>query len=66
VSDLPETIGVFVVSGTDDFLIHLGVRNPQHLYSFVINRLTERPEVADVRTSLVYDHIRRPVLEVLD
>jgi DNA-binding Lrp family transcriptional regulator len=66
VSGLPETIGVFVVSGTDDFLIHLGVRDPQHLYSFVIDRLTERPEIADVRTSLVYDHIRKPVLEVLE
>jgi len=66
VSALPETIGVFVVSGNDDFLIHLGVRDPQHLYNFVIDRLAERPEAADVRTSLVYDHIRKPVLEVLD
>lgn len=65
VSGLPETVGLFVVSGTDDFLIHLGVRDPQHLYSFVIDRLTERPEVADVSTSLVYEHIRKPVLEVL-
>ena len=31
----------------------------------VIDRLTERREVADVRTSVVYEHIRRPVLEPL-
>jgi hypothetical protein len=36
------------------------------LYAFVIDRLTERPEVADVRTSVVYEHIRRPVLEPLE
>ena len=36
------------------------------LYAFVIDRLTERPEVADVNTSVVYEHIRRPVLEPLD
>jgi hypothetical protein len=36
------------------------------LYAFVIDRLTERPEVADVDTSIVYEHIRRPVLEPLD
>lgn len=35
------------------------------LYAFVIDRLTERPEVADVNTSVVYDHVRRPVLEPL-
>jgi hypothetical protein len=35
------------------------------LYAFVIDRLTERREVADVRTSVVYEHIRRPVLEAL-
>ena len=35
------------------------------LYAFVSDRLTERREVADVRTSVVYEHIRRPVLEPL-
>jgi hypothetical protein len=36
------------------------------LYAFLIDRLTERPEVADVNTSVIYEHIRRPVLEALD
>ena len=60
VSRLPETIGVFVVSGSEDFLIHVAVPDNNSLYSFVIDRLTERPEVADVRTSVVYEHIRNP------
>jgi DNA-binding Lrp family transcriptional regulator len=62
---LPETVGVFVVSGGDDFLLHVAVPDTDALYAFVIDRLTERPEVADVRTSVVYEHIRRPVLESL-
>ena len=33
------------------------------LDAFVIDRLTERPEVADVNTSVVYEHIRRTALE---
>jgi DNA-binding Lrp family transcriptional regulator len=57
ISELPETIGVFVVSGGEDFLVHVGVRDNQDLYAFVIDRLTERPEVADVRTSVVYEHL---------
>jgi DNA-binding Lrp family transcriptional regulator len=58
VSGLPETIGVFVTSGTEDFLIHVAVQGNDSLYAFVIDRLTERPEVADVRTSVVYEHLR--------
>ncbi len=58
VSALPETLGVFVTAGNEDFIIHVGVADNDHLYAFVIDRLTERREVADVRTSVVYEHIR--------
>jgi DNA-binding Lrp family transcriptional regulator len=58
VSALPETVGVFVVSGTEDFLIHVAVQDNDRLYAFVIDRLTQRPEIADVRTSVVYEHLR--------
>lgn len=62
---LPETVGLFVVSGNEDFLLHVAVPDTQALYAFVIDRLTGRPEVADVRTSIVYQHLRQPVLEPL-
>jgi len=65
VSVLPEIVGVFVVSGAADFLLHVAVPHTDALYAFVIDRLTERPEVADVNTSVVYEHIRRTVLEPL-
>jgi DNA-binding Lrp family transcriptional regulator len=65
-SGLPEIVGVFVVSGSDDFLLHVAVPDTDALYAFVIDRLTERPEIGDVRTAVVYEHIRRPVLEPLD
>jgi DNA-binding Lrp family transcriptional regulator len=61
-SALPETIGVFVVAGAEDFLVHVAVESNDALYSFVIDRLTERPEVADVRTSVVYEHVRPTVV----
>jgi len=65
VSELPEIVGVFVVSGAADFLLHVAVPDTDALYAFVIDRLTERPEVADVNTSVVYEHIRRTRLEPL-
>ena len=64
-ADLPEVMSVFVVSGGSDFLLHVGVPDTDTLYAFVIDRLTERAEVADVNTSVVYEHLRRPVLEPL-
>jgi DNA-binding Lrp family transcriptional regulator len=63
---LPELVGVFVVAGRSDFLLHLAVPSTEALYAFVIDRLTDRAEVADVNTSVVYEHIRRPVLEPLE
>jgi DNA-binding Lrp family transcriptional regulator len=66
VSGLPEIVGVFVVSGSYDFLLHVAVPDTNGLYAFVIDRLTERADVADVNTSVVYEHIGRPVLEPLE
>ncbi|MFC7401906.1 Lrp/AsnC family transcriptional regulator [Citricoccus sp. GCM10030269] len=57
-AELPEVLGLFVTSGSEDFLIHVAVPDNNHLYAFVIDRMTEQPEVADVRTSIVYEHIR--------
>jgi DNA-binding Lrp family transcriptional regulator len=63
VRQLPETIAVFVVAGGDDFLIHVAVRDTDALYAFIIDRLTQRDEVADVRTSVIFEHLRRPAIE---
>jgi DNA-binding Lrp family transcriptional regulator len=64
-SELPELVDVFVVAGASDFLLHVAVPDTDALYAFVIDRLTERPEVADVNTTVIYQHIRRAVLEPL-
>jgi DNA-binding Lrp family transcriptional regulator len=57
---LPETVGVFVTSGTRDFLLHVAVADTDALYAVVIDGLTQRPEVADVETTLVYEHLQSP------
>jgi len=49
---------VFVVSGGDDFLLHVAVPSTDALCALVIDRLTGRPEVADVNTSIVYEHLQ--------
>ncbi|SIO86024.1 Transcriptional regulator, AsnC family [Nocardiopsis sp. JB363] len=55
---LPDTLSVFVTSGEEDFLVHVALPDNNSLYAFVVDKLTERPEVADVRASIVYEHLR--------
>lgn len=47
-----------MTTGSEDLIVHVAVPGNAGLYAFVIDKLTERPEVADVRTSIVYEHIR--------
>lgn len=62
-AQLPETIGLFVTSGAHDFVIHIAVPDVNGVYAFVIDRLTERREVADVQTSMAYEHVRSHYIE---
>ncbi|WP_299535420.1 Lrp/AsnC family transcriptional regulator [uncultured Streptomyces sp.] len=60
---LPEVIGLFVTSGAHDFLIHIAVPDVNGVYSFVIDRLTDRREVVDVQTTMAYEHVRTHTIE---
>jgi DNA-binding Lrp family transcriptional regulator len=65
VTRLPETIAVFVVSGGDDFIVQVAVRDTGHLRDFVLDHVARHRNIADLRTSLIYDHIRKTAIEVL-
>ena len=66
VTDLPETLSVFVMSGGDDFLIHVAVRDNEQLSDFVLDRLAQRREITDVRTSIIFRHHHRDAVDPLD
>ncbi|GFG52040.1 AsnC family transcriptional regulator [Mycolicibacterium agri] len=59
---LPETLQVFVTTGTEDLLIHVAVPSTEALRDFVLDSITRRREVAGVRTEVVFDHRRNHVL----
>ncbi|MER5491278.1 Lrp/AsnC family transcriptional regulator [Streptomyces sp. LE64] len=63
--DMPEVVSIFVLTGNDDFLVHVAVRDTDHLHALVLDKLTKRPELADVRTSVVYGHLRQKVITPL-
>jgi len=58
-----ETISLTSLTGADDFIVEVAVADVDHLRTFVIDHIDSRPNVADTRTSLVYEHHRKAVLE---
>ena len=59
---IPEVVAYYNLTGTQDFLAHVMVRNPEHLYTLLLEKLTARPEVDRIETSLVFEAVRRPTL----
>ncbi len=62
---LPETMGVFLVSGADDLMVHLGVRDTQNLRKLVLENIANADGVVDETTSLIFDYRRKKVLQPL-
>lgn len=58
VQSLPQTLAMFMVSGASDFLAHVAVKDTQALRDFVLD-LAKRQEIADIRSSVVFEHHRR-------
>jgi DNA-binding Lrp family transcriptional regulator len=61
---LPDAVRVMAITGTTDFIIHVAVRDMNHLRDLVWS-LIERPEVGRVQSSLVFARVEGPVLEPL-
>ena len=55
---LPEVVQVFHTTGASDFLVHVAVRDTEHLRTLALAAFTERPEVARIETSLLFAHRR--------
>lgn len=65
VLSLPETLGVFHVAGRHDFVVHVAVRDADHLRDLAMDGFTARPEVAHMETHLIFEHAHRPELPML-
>lgn len=61
---LQEVLAYYHVAGKDDFLVHIGVQDSEHLRDFVVSAFTQREEVAHIETHLIFDFQRNPELPV--
>lgn len=61
---LPEVLSFYHLAGADDFLVHVGMRDSDHLRDFALSAFTEREEVAHIETRLIFEFRRNPELPV--
>ncbi len=57
--EMPEVVAVYHTSGEDDFLLHVAVRDAEHLRELALTAFTERPEVAHMETALLFEHVAK-------
>ena len=56
----PEVLQVFHVSGVNDLLLHVAVRDVAHLRDLIVDDLATRSEVANCETSVIFSLLRNP------
>ncbi len=54
--ELADVVQLFFLGGSEDFIVHIAVRDSDHLRDFVLQHLSAHPAVASTRTSVVFDH----------
>jgi DNA-binding Lrp family transcriptional regulator len=52
----PQVVQVFFLGGSEDFIVHVAVRDSDDLREFVLEHLSNNPAVANTRTNVVFDH----------
>jgi DNA-binding Lrp family transcriptional regulator len=61
---LTEVLAFYHVAGADDFLVHVAVRDSDHMRDFALDAFTTRPEVARIETNLIFAFHRNPEVPV--
>ncbi len=60
IHQLSETIAYYHITGEFDYLVHVGVRDANHLRDLALDAFTTREEVAQIQTSLVFTAKTKP------
>lgn len=55
---LPEVVAFYHMAGNNDFLVHVIVRDSDHLRDIAMGAFTAQPEVAHIETSIIFEHTR--------
>lgn len=53
-----EVLQVYHLSGANDFMVHIAVKDAETLRDFVLDSFAERPEVAHIETAVIYEQVK--------
>lgn len=56
---LPEVVALYHLTGAADYLVHLAVRDLDHLREILLSAFTTRAEVDHMETSVIFRHTRK-------
>ncbi len=59
----PETIAVSLIAGAEDVIVHLAVADADSLQRVILSEISSFAGVYDERTSLLFSHRRKTVIE---
>ncbi len=65
VASIPEVRRVFLVSGRHDVIVHVIVKDIDHLRNLGFDRFTNQPELVSVETAIVFESRGRNELPIL-
>lgn len=60
---LDAVIAISLVSGDDDLIVEVRVEDTQSLQAIVVDQIATIPGVVDERTSMLFEHRRKRVIE---
>ena len=58
VLSLNEVLQIYHLSGANDYMVHIGVKDAQTLRDFILDSFAERPEVAHIETAVIYEEVK--------
>ncbi len=61
---LAEVLGCYHMAGANDFLLHVAVRDAEHLRDLTLSSFTTRPEVDHIETALIFEHATKARLPI--
>jgi DNA-binding Lrp family transcriptional regulator len=62
IAGLPEVRDLYYVAGSHDLVVHVAVRDVEQLRRLVSKEITDREELGQLETSLIFSHRRCAVL----
>lgn len=60
--EMPEVRAMYHLSGGNDFLCHVVVKDSDHLRRVAVSGFTSLPEVSHIETSLIFEHRSKAAL----